>query len=102
VQERAKLWIDRRGVWIALDVLDQFDTAVELQSGERAVRVLAEDGPVAAGDVGRDQLPVASRQRVVCAQQLLRESIEVYGCFGPELHRAADSGHVLRQIDVRH
>jgi len=42
VQEGAKLRIDLGRIGIVLYVLDQLDPAVELESGESAVRVLAD------------------------------------------------------------
>ena len=93
VQECPKLGLDRCAVGVALDFLDQLAATVELDGCEGAVRVLAEHRLVVAGDVGRDQLTVASGQGVVGPQQLLGESVEMHCGLGPELHRASDPGH---------
>ena len=87
-----ELVADRRGVEVALHLVDESRAAVELRRGERAVRGPAEGALVEPGDVGGDQLALAAAERVGAAQQHLGELAQRPGGLGPELEPAADPG----------
>ena len=101
-QQGAELVADRRLLGIALDLLDEGASAVELHRGEGAVGGLAEDAVVEARHVRRDQLALAAAERVVLAQEDLRELGERHSGLGTKRHRAADAGNPLGKVDVRH
>ena len=101
-QERAELLAHRRGREVGADLVDELCAGLELCARERAMGGVAELAAVEVRDVRRDQLTLATAQRVLVAEQRLGQLEKRPRGLGAELHGAANARDAGLEIDVGH
>ena len=99
VEQRLQLVRNHRGRRIGDDRVNEPLVVAEVPRRDRRMTIEAEGAVVQRRDVGRDQFPLAGRQRVGCMEQGVRQGGHRLGRFGAERKQRTDSRGALEEAE---